>query len=110
MLISCDFDETIYARPKNEPQIGPLKGEPLEGAIEALKTLQAIGNKLYIFTARPDHGRVKAWLKKYGLDIPVSSTKVSSDLFIDNNALRYEGDWEETLDKIEEIFEEDRLS
>lgn len=101
MKIAVDFDHTIYDRPEKEAYLGELKGSPLPGAIEALEELMA-DNDVYVLTARPDLERVKAWLKKEGLDLKVTNKKEPSDVYIDDKAIAFEGDWEEILEKLEE--------
>ncbi len=109
MYYAVDFDGVIHdnSRVHSADSFGP----PVEGAAEALWSLIEHGNKIYIFTARKNLGRVKDWLKSNiynvtgDLRLDVSNEKRPADIYIDDHALRFEGDWYETLKEAVKLSE-----
>lgn len=106
MIISIDFDHTLYDTREKESHLGPLKGEPEKGAFEAIDALLSEGNDVQIFTARTDLQRVKAWIKSHGYDFDVSNTKKPADIYIDDRSIPFRGDWEQTLNETEAFMQE----
>lgn len=63
-IIAVDFDDTVATNSSWQ-----VIGEPMEGAIEALKELQAAGCKIIIWTCRPEGGPQEValeWLEAQG--------------------------------------------
>lgn len=106
MRICIDIDGTICAlRTDGQTYADVL---PLPGAVAKLKTMRANGHTIILHTARHmgtcagNVGLVLArqgkvlfdWLERH--DVPFDEIyfgKPQADLYIDDNALRFEGDW-----------------
>lgn len=84
-------------------------GEPISGVIEKLNQLQAEGWKIVIWTVRQESDELKAHLEKHAVPYdfinkhpwtpPHSSPKITADVYIDDRALRFDGN-PATYDKI----------
>lgn len=106
MRICIDVDGTICRlRGDGESYSDVL---PLPGAVEKLQEMRASGHTIILHTARHmstcagNEGLVLArqgkvlfdWLERF--DVPFDEIyfgKPQADLYIDDNALRFEGDW-----------------
>ena len=113
--ICVDLDDTLL-----EPD--PMSGEhtmPSEGAVEAMQTLASEGHRLTVFTARfnpmPSAARqqlkeeIEQTLQMLGfppMEVWTGTTKPSADIFIDNNAVTYDGDWGLVLAQTEQMLED----
>ena len=91
--ISIDFDTVIHKYSKGLSD-GSIYDEPVENAIEGLKRLSKAGFEVIVFTSKTVFGEkrnreIKRWLKKYGLDLKVTSIKLPSLAYIDNRAIRF---------------------
>ena len=91
--ISIDFDTVIHKYSKGLSD-GSIYDEPVENAIEGLKRLSKAGFEVIVFTTKTVFGEkrnreIKRWLKKYGLDLKVTSIKLPSLAYIDNRAIRF---------------------
>jgi 5'(3')-deoxyribonucleotidase len=109
--LAIDFDGVIHNADKGWGD-GTCYGNPLPGALEALKLLSQ-KYKIIIFTAKakPDrplvNGKTGAvlvleWLKEHNVHQYVSlvtSEKPRADLYIDDNGYRF-ANWIDTLDFI----------
>lgn len=114
--ICIDFDGVLHNYDKGYFD-GTCYGEPIPGAIEALRLLSK-KYKIIIFTAKAKPSRplvngktgkqlVEQWLTKYGvLDIvaEITAEKPRAFLYIDDNGYRFEN-WSETIRFIENRFE-----
>ena len=110
--LAIDFDGVIHNADKGWFD-GTCYGEPLPGAIDAIKRLSE-DYTIIIFTAKARTDRplvngktgvmlVLEWLEKYNVSQYVSSItaeKPRADLYIDNNGYRFEN-WVDTLKFIE---------
>ena len=106
--IAIDFDGVIHNANKGWGD-GTCYGDPLPGAIEAIKQLSN-QYTIIIFTAKVKPNRplvngktgielVKEWFKKYNiLDCisEITSEKPRAELYIDDNGYRFEN-WNDTL-------------
>jgi hypothetical protein len=106
--IAIDFDGVIHNADKGWGD-GTCYGEPLPGAIDAIKQLSNNYN-IIIFTAKAKHDRplvngktgtelVKEWFEKYNIYQYISyitSDKPRAELYIDDNGYRFEN-WDDTL-------------
>jgi hypothetical protein len=109
--LAIDFDGVIHNADKGWHD-GTCYGEPLPGALEALKNLSTKYN-IVIFTAKckPDrpliNGKTGAelvydWLLKHNVMQYVSSItseKPRAELYIDDNGYRFK-DWDNTIEFI----------
>lgn len=109
--LAIDFDGVIHNADKGWFD-GTCYGEPLPGAIDAIKRLSE-DFKIIIFTAKARTDRplvngktgvmlVLEWLEKYNISQYVSSItaeKPRADLYIDDNGYRFEN-WVDTLNFI----------
>jgi len=99
MIIAVDFDGTIVEH--EYPEIGKLK----EGAIEMLKSLQEQGHELILWTCRADSTLEEAvvFMREHGIEFDavndnisttnIFSRKVYADVYIDDRAVGYPGNW-----------------
>jgi len=109
-VILIDFDGTIAP-------FGYLFSfpEPLPGAIEALKAFQDAGLRLVIFTSRLSPiwletvqqtplmhiDYINEYLGRYGIEpYAITAQKVPSLAYIDDNAYRYENNWNELVERV----------
>ena len=106
--LAIDFDGVIHNADKGWGN-GTCYGEPLPGAIDAIKRLSENYN-IVIFTAKAKSDRplvngktgaklVYEWLQKHQIEQYVSSVtsdKPRAELYIDDNGYRFEN-WNDTL-------------
>ena len=89
--IAIDFDQTLHDR--EHPVPGKVMGEPLPGAVEAVRRLLSLGYQITVFTARGDlAGHVTRWLDFYGFPPGLMVTDVkraSFDLIVDDKAVQF---------------------
>ncbi|MBF0235774.1 MAG: hypothetical protein HQK65_22465 [Desulfamplus sp.] len=112
--ICIDFDGVIAEL------VGSIEecGSPIKGAAEAISVLKEAGFKIIIHTARPDSEESIALIKNYlienkipfdsinqGVDSPWESKKPLADLYIDDRALRFEGDWASALVQAKKLLQ-----
>lgn len=122
--VCVDLDGTLLEKQPGEPD--PMTGEegeeldiPTEGAIEAMQQLVEEGHRLTVFTARfnamplSEKQRVKEeieqQLQEYGfppMEVWTGTHKPSADIFIDNNAVTYDGDWQLALAQTQQMLED----
>ena len=106
--LAIDFDGVIHNADKGWGD-GTCYGEPLPGAIDAIKRLSEDYN-IIIFTAKAKSDRplvngktgsklVYEWLQKHQIEqyvFSVTSDKPRAELYIDDNGYRFEN-WNDTL-------------
>lgn len=107
--VAVDFDGVIVNKGVWEGELDKVKfGELVPGVKEALRELKSWGVKIIIYTCRTDIEDVKKFLDLHGIvydevnynfDFPWSP-KVLADVYIDDRAFRFEGDWKAVLDFI----------
>ncbi|GAA2780603.1 hypothetical protein [Kitasatospora aburaviensis] len=111
--VGLDFDLTLVAH-RDGWQDGRIYGDPIPGALEALRTLQA-RRSVFVVTARhrTHHPAVAAWLVRHGIDavvdddpdraywlgrqVLVTNKKLGAALYVDDRALAFTGDWDAAL-------------
>lgn len=84
-------------------------GVPVKGAKESLDWLRQAGYRVIIFTSRVETWLIEEYMKKHeipydfinhnpdNIRLHLSPVKVRADVYVDDRALRFEGDWEQTL-------------
>ena len=106
--LAIDFDGVIHNADKGWGN-GTCYGEPLPGAIDAIKRLSENYN-IVIFTAKAKSDRplvngktgaklVYEWLQKYQIEqyvFSITSDKPRAELYIDDNGYRFKN-WNDTL-------------
>jgi hypothetical protein len=111
--IAVDFDGVIHAYSKGWHD-GTIYDVPIAGAREAMAKLSALFYILIYSTRNYDRvidgeqqenqvAEMEAWLEKYHIpydEIHTQSGKPVCKLFVDDNAYRFEGDWETSLGEI----------
>jgi hypothetical protein len=117
--IAVDFDGVIHGYSKGWAD-GSIYDPPIPGVAQALQSLIDNGYEIVIFSTRCDDRVVKgvpqkgqlaevlAYLAAFGIPYHRVHTGVGKPLcklFIDDNALRFEGDWGKTLQEALAILE-----
>lgn len=116
MKIAIDFDGVLHGYSKGY-QDGEIYDPPVPGAAEAMKKMKEQGHYLYIFTTRTNkifkkkgdgkdekyqENQIKEWMAKY--DIPYDKIwtfgKPMADLFIDDRAINFAGNWDDTIETV----------
>ena len=93
--VMVDFDGVIR-------QTGGVDhGEPVPFVSDSIKKLQQMGYKVYVFSTRAAHGHeafIYDWLELYGIEVDgITGFKLEADFYIDDKAIPFCGDWENTL-------------
>lgn len=103
MTICLDFDGCMNLyKGYNGPDQLYL---PAPGVEKFLKELNKRTDDLVIFTAR-DKNKVWEWLHKYGLEVyvnNVTNTKIPAILYIDDRAIKFNGNFQETIQEVKEF-------
>lgn len=74
------------------------EGEPVPDAKWAMDLLIKNGKTIIIQTTRTNKTEVIKWLKKHNFpDIEVVNRKPIARFYIDDRAIRFEGNWQDTI-------------
>lgn len=111
---AVDMDNTILSRPDDRNY--DTFGDPLPGAVDALKKLKDMGWRISIYTARMDGleddeaehlaNRIEKVMDQAGIpydDVWVGR-KPRADIFIDDKAIEFDGSWEDTVADVMKRF------
>lgn len=115
--IAIDFDGVIshYTGWKGELSFEP----PVAGAKEALAGLRKRGWVIIIFTTRSDLNDVEKYLDEHQLTFDyinenpfrdkenTNSQKVVADIYLDDKAVRFNGNWEAALCQIKACYKKE---
>ncbi|MFI5534495.1 hypothetical protein ACIA8O_38770 [Kitasatospora sp. NPDC051853] len=112
--VGVDFDLTLADHSAGWME-GRIYGEPIPGALEAVRGLLAV-RAVFVVTARHrrHHQGVADWLTRYGFDVIVdtdpdrshwtergqllvTNKKLGGACYIDDRAVHFTGDWTEAL-------------
>ncbi|MFM9061224.1 MAG: hypothetical protein ACKOQP_06105 [Bacteroidota bacterium] len=109
MTVAIDFDGVLHLYSQGW-QEGRIYDPPVPGSREALTAMKALGWKIYIYSTRSNklyhkdqtkdqENAMKAWLDEHGIpyDRIWGFGKPLAELYIDDRALTFQGNWEETL-------------
>ncbi|MHA2279942.1 MAG: hypothetical protein ACXAC5_03575 [Promethearchaeota archaeon] len=114
--IAIDFDGVIHAYSKGWHD-GTIYDIPVAGAREAMARLSALfyiliySTRNYDRMINGDHqenqvAEMEAWLKKHHIsydEIHTQPGKPMCKLFVDDNAYRFEGNWESSWKDVKEM-------
>jgi hypothetical protein len=96
--VVVDLDDTLCRMP--QPFAAHVYGEPMPGAVDAVRALREQGRKVVVHTARDhsEHDGIAAHLSACGITVDsVVCGKPSGTLYVDDKALRFTGDWQAVL-------------
>lgn len=87
--LAIDFDGVLHKYSKGYHD-GTLYDDPIEGALDAIKTLLESGYSLVIYTARRNLEDVQKWLQDWGFPpLEVTNNKPHAVAYIDDRAVRF---------------------
>ena len=106
-----DFDGVINDYPgwQNEGY-SEILGEPMGGAKEAIKALRNRGYLVLVHSTRCSYSggmvAITEYLNKYNIRVDgVCSNKPPADVYVDDKAVAFRGDWGQTLRDVETLVE-----
>lgn len=113
MKIAVDFDGVLHTYSKGWTD-GSIYDQPVPGAKEAMTALKEAGHTLYIFSTRTNpvfkkkegaadqKKMMEDWLTLHQIPFDKVWTfgKPMADLFIDDRAVGFRGNWNETLEQV----------
>lgn len=104
--IALDFDGVLH-RYENGWTGDVPQEPPVDGARQAVAALRALGYRVVVFTCRAltQLGRAGtiAWLDAHGIEVDeVTAIKPHAMVYLDDRAVRFEGDWSSFVQAIEE--------
>lgn len=107
--VCVDLDGTIahYQGWRDEDHFG----DPIDGVRDALGELRQLGWTVIVFTTRANRQKVEGYLKKHNIpyddinrnkDQPANAIggKVYADVYVDDRAIQFCGDWKVTLAEV----------
>jgi len=110
--VMVDFDRTIHKYSEGWSD-GTVYDVPISGAREALNELKERGYEIVIFSARTGKSKpdwkeqermMKEWMTKYNIPFDmITSEKLPAEYYIDDRAVRFEGNWAATLQVIRQL-------
>lgn len=116
MKIAIDFDGVIHGYSKGWSD-GTIYDPPVPGVKEAMEKLKSEGHYLLIFSTRTNkifrkkdeqqdqEKLMKEWMLEHGIPFDKVWTfgKPMADIYIDDRAIQFRGDWQETLGDIQKF-------
>ena len=110
--IAIDFDGVLHRYSKGWLKVDYVYDPPVEGAAQALIKLKEQGHKIYVFSVRTNtiyhkdakhQAKIMAdWLQEHGIpyDRIWTFSKPLADIYIDDRAIGFKGDWQQTMQEI----------
>jgi hypothetical protein len=105
-VIAVDFDGVIHGYSKGW-QKGIIYDAPVPGCKEALEQLRTAGYKIWVFSARQEEAGIKEYMEKNDLPydrIHMGRKPMQAALFIDDKAITFTGNWDQTLKDVENFL------
>lgn len=98
--IALDFDGVIHGYSEGWKD-GSIYDKPVEGVKDAIKELLEDGWKLVVYTTRENLDEAEKYIKdNFGEDIECVNNKPLADIYVDDRAINFSGDWKKTLKDI----------
>lgn len=110
---AIDFDGVIHGYSAGW-QDGTIYDDPVPGTAQALMKLSDMGYKIYIYSTRTNpiyhkgdnkeqKAAIEAYMEKHGLayDRVWTFGKPMADVYIDDRAIPFRGDWDECIGEVE---------
>ena len=115
LVICLDFDGVIYKNSKGFHD-GTLYDDPIDGAIESIKSLHEEGFRIIIHSCKCNPERplingmsgkelIRKWLKKYKISYAVEQIvhiKPNALAYVDDKGIRFEN-WSNTLKELNKL-------
>jgi len=113
MKIAIDFDGVLHGYSTGWGD-GSIYDAPVPGAADAMKKLKEQGHTLYIFSTRTNpifkkkeesadqKKAIEEWMKEHDMPFDKIWTfgKPMADIFIDDRAIGFRGQWDTTLEEV----------
>jgi hypothetical protein len=102
--IAVDFDGVVHAYTSGWTGPEPID-PPVPGARAAIAAIRSMGYGVVVFTCRAltadGMSGTKAWLAKHEIEVDeVTAVKPHAQLYLDDRAVRFDGDWYEFADDL----------
>ncbi len=81
------------------------QGLPINDARVALEQLKLDGYNIIIWTSRPITRNLKKWFSKFNIPYDYLIQKPDCHIFIDDRAIKFNGNWNDTLQEIKQFRE-----
>jgi len=115
MTVAVDFDGVLHGYSRGFGD-GSIYDPPVPGAREAMEALREQGHKIYIFSTRSNKiyrrknnidqdEAMQDWLNAHEIPFDKIWTygKPMADVYIDDRAIGFRGDWDQTLREIQDF-------
>lgn len=102
-VVCLDFDDTINDYPGWENEgYAIIRGKPMKGVKEAIKSLRDAGWLVLVHSTRCGYSGgmvgIVEYLNQYNIHVDgVCSSKPPSDVYLDDKAIRFKGDWKKAV-------------
>ncbi|MEM8669674.1 MAG: hypothetical protein AAGG48_19265 [Planctomycetota bacterium] len=105
--ICVDFDGVIHSYRSGWQGVGTIPDPPIHGVDKAIATLRR-RYRVVVYSARTstEEGRnaIAAWLEKHNIEVDeVCEHKPPAHVYIDDRAIPFTGDWEQTMIDVNEF-------
>ena len=113
MIIAVDFDGVIANYDGFELEEVEYCGEPVKGVQAALRVMKICGHTIVVNSCRSNVACMVEYMQEHKLPYDfinysprnveqmLSPAKVAADIYIDDKAIPFKGDWAQTLKRIE---------